>query len=129
MPLILQQLNDELAAVVEKVRNSLVQVQNGRSGAGAGTLLHADGLIVTNAHVVQRRQPQVVLWDGRSERTRLRAIGLSWRAVRAGEASVWSMMSGVVCRAILSAAGGTSEAASPSRQAPPREPHCLIPPR
>jgi S1-C subfamily serine protease len=66
MSLILQQLNDELAAVVEKVRHSLVQVQNGRSGAGAGTLLHADGLIVTNAHVVQRRQPQVVLWDGRT---------------------------------------------------------------
>jgi serine protease Do len=66
MSLILQQLNDELAAVVEKVRRSLVQVQNGRSGAGAGTLLHADGLIVTNAHVVQRRQPQVILWDGRT---------------------------------------------------------------
>ncbi|MCI0576728.1 MAG: S1C family serine protease [Chloroflexi bacterium] len=71
---LLQQLNDELAAVVEKARRSLVQVHNGRMGAGAGTILHSDGLIVTNAHVVQRHSPQVTLWDGRKLPGRLLAF-------------------------------------------------------
>ncbi|MBX3080242.1 MAG: trypsin-like peptidase domain-containing protein [Anaerolineae bacterium] len=62
----LQQLNDDLAAVVQKVRRSLVQVSNGRSGHGAGSIWHADGLIVTNNHVVGRRPPTVTLADGRS---------------------------------------------------------------
>lgn len=49
---VLQQLNDDLAEAVATVRRSLVQITNGRGGAGAGTVWHADGLIVTNAHVV-----------------------------------------------------------------------------
>lgn len=52
---LLQQLNDELAEVAYGVRRSLVQITNGRGGAGAGTVWHADGLIVTNAHVVAGR--------------------------------------------------------------------------
>lgn len=52
---VLQQLNDELAEAVASVRRSLVQITNGRGGAGAGTVWHADGLIVTNAHVVTGR--------------------------------------------------------------------------
>ncbi len=44
---LLQQLNDELSATVEKVRHSLVQIRNGRGGAGAGTIWHPDGLIIT----------------------------------------------------------------------------------
>lgn len=62
---ILTRLNADLAAVVDTARQALVQITNGHRGAGAGTIWHADGLIITNAHVVQRRHPQVTLPDGR----------------------------------------------------------------
>jgi serine protease Do len=70
---LLQQLNLEMSAVVENVRCSLVQITNGRRGAGAGTIWHADGLIVTNAHVVGRRSLRVTLPDGRTLPVRLLA--------------------------------------------------------
>ncbi len=61
-----QLVNAHLADTVERVRGSLVQVRNGR-GAGAGTIWHPDGLIVTNAHVVQgHAQLTAVLPDGRT---------------------------------------------------------------
>ncbi|MBL8164680.1 MAG: trypsin-like peptidase domain-containing protein [Anaerolineae bacterium] len=63
---VLQQLNDRLAANVEQVRASLVQISNGR-GAGAGTIWHSDGLIITNAHVVRgHHNLKVTLPDGRT---------------------------------------------------------------
>lgn len=74
MSSLLQQFSDDLAAVGESVLRSLVQVRNGRRGAGAGTIWQADGLIVTNAHVVDgiregrtgAREPlSVLLPDGR----------------------------------------------------------------
>ena len=52
MPTLLQQLNDQLPAVVERARCALVQIHNGARGNGAGTIWHPAGLIVTNAHVV-----------------------------------------------------------------------------
>ena len=48
---LLQRLNLDMSSTVEQVRRSLVQVTNGRHGASAGTIWHADGLILTNAHV------------------------------------------------------------------------------
>ncbi|MFN8494265.1 MAG: trypsin-like peptidase domain-containing protein [Caldilineaceae bacterium] len=71
---LLQQFSDDLAEVGESVLRSLVQVRNGRRGAGAGTIWQADGVIVTNAHVVDgimegragAREPlSVLLPDGR----------------------------------------------------------------
>ena len=62
----LQALNDELADVVTQARQSLVQIHNGRRGAGAGTIWHSDGLILTNAHVAGRGALRVALPDGRT---------------------------------------------------------------
>lgn len=59
-------LDADLADVVETVHRSLVQVRNGKRGAGAGTVWHAHGLIVTNAHVVRRGPVKVDLPDGRT---------------------------------------------------------------
>ncbi len=64
---LLQQLNDDMAAATDQMRRSLVQITNGRGGAGAGTIWHRDGLIVTNAHVVAGHgRLNVTLTDGRT---------------------------------------------------------------
>ena len=72
---LLDQLNSELEAAAGAAQQSLVKIQNGHSGAGAGTIVHPDGLIITNAHVVGAddfvvgvRVITVTLWDGRSFR-------------------------------------------------------------
>jgi serine protease Do len=70
---LLSNLDSQMSAVVGQARSSLVQVHNGRRGNGAGTILHTDGLIITNAHVVQRKSPKVTLWDGRTLSGRLLA--------------------------------------------------------
>lgn len=64
---LLQQLNREMSTTVAQVWSSLAQIKNGRGGAGAGTIWHRDGLVVTNAHVIrQHPTPTVILPDGRS---------------------------------------------------------------
>ena len=62
---LLQQIDTDLSAVVDKARQSLVEISNGRRGQGAGTIWHSDGLIITNAHVVHGHTPTVTLPDGR----------------------------------------------------------------
>ena len=64
---ILRQLNNEMGEVVEQARRGLVQVKSGRQGGGAGIVWSPDGLIITNAHVVRGKSPQVVLPDGEHE--------------------------------------------------------------
>lgn len=60
-----RQINDGMASVVGNVQQSLVQVISGRRGAGAGIVWGSQGLIITNAHVVRRNHPKVVLSDGK----------------------------------------------------------------
>jgi serine protease Do len=69
----LDRWNDDMAGVLDRVHRSLVRVQNGRAGAGAGTIWHQDGLILTNAHVVKHRRLQVVLPNGKTLPARLLA--------------------------------------------------------
>lgn len=54
-----------MGEAVERARQSVVRVVSGRRGAGAGTIWSAEGLIVTNAHVVGRAKVRVFLPDGR----------------------------------------------------------------
>jgi serine protease Do len=73
MSQILHSINSELSTIIDQARRSLVQVRSGRRGTGAGTILHTDGLVVTNAHVIQGKSPEITLWDGRSFRGRVLA--------------------------------------------------------
>ena len=66
MSSILQQLNAGMGRVVAEAQRSLVRIGNGREGQGAGTIWSADGLVITNAHVVRRSHPKVTLPDGRT---------------------------------------------------------------
>ena len=72
MTTLIPQLNSDLGELADRVRDSLVQVKAGHHGSGSGVVFSADGLVVTNAHVVsgkgRRRGPgdrlQVTLPDG-----------------------------------------------------------------
>lgn len=70
---ILTNINNELTAVVANVQKALVQLSHKRRGVGSGVIWQEDGLIVTNAHVVQGRSPRATLWDGRHFDTTLLA--------------------------------------------------------
>ena len=73
MASVLRRLNTEMESVVGKAGSSLVRVWNRRGGAGAGTIWHPDGLVITNAHVVQGNSPHVALRSGESLSARLLA--------------------------------------------------------
>lgn len=74
MSTLLWTISSELADVSAGALRSLVRIRNGRQGVGSGMIWHADGLIVTNHHVIEGRRGRrasaddtlrVVLPDGR----------------------------------------------------------------
>lgn len=66
------QINQALSGVVTGVLRAVVQVRDEeRGGAGAGTIWQSGGLIITNAHVAQRSNLKVGLYDGRVLNARL----------------------------------------------------------
>ncbi|MFP4322251.1 MAG: S1C family serine protease [Anaerolineales bacterium] len=70
----LASINHDLGAMVAGVLPSLVRVQAGAQALGAGTVWHPQGLIITNAHVVDGRpQPLVICADGSERPARLLA--------------------------------------------------------
>ncbi len=60
-------LDDAMQAVAGQALRSLVVVQSGRHGMGAGIIWQRDGLIVTNYHVVSHGRLKVILPDGREQ--------------------------------------------------------------
>lgn len=72
MPAILDALNNELAKTVNQAEHGLVHIQSG-SGFGSGTIVHPDGLIVTNAHVIGGGVKEVSLPDGSRVEARILA--------------------------------------------------------
>ncbi len=60
----IERLNGALSESVDAAARTLVQVK-GRRGGGAGIVWRSEGVVVTNAHVVGRRPPEVTLCDGR----------------------------------------------------------------
>lgn len=58
-------LDDILASVVQEVQRSLVVIQSGHYGVGAGVIWQSHGLILTNFHVVAHGHAHVILADGR----------------------------------------------------------------
>jgi serine protease Do len=65
--------SDAIAEMVERVKPSVVQVMNGRRGAGAGVIWRSNGGIVTNYHVIAGGGPtaRVLLTDGRELEARV----------------------------------------------------------
>ena len=59
--------------LVERVMPSLVVVRGHRFGAGSGIVWDTSGLILTNNHVVGRRNPVVILQDNHEYESRLLA--------------------------------------------------------
>jgi serine protease Do len=60
-----------IAELVEQVLPSLVVVRGHRFGAGSGIVWDANGLILTNNHVVGRHMPIVMLQDDREYESEL----------------------------------------------------------
>jgi len=89
-------IRDELAAVADMLRQVTVEIRNGSHSHGSGVIWSADGLIVTNAHVLSGGEATVGLWDGstlpgqvlRHDRARdLAAVRVSARGLPAAMAA------------------------------------------
>lgn len=71
MSAVLREINTQLAKLSDKVRGSLVHVDH---GAGAGTIWHSEGLILTNAHVLRNRSVSITIPDGTEREAQILAM-------------------------------------------------------
>jgi serine protease Do len=62
---------DGFGEVTERLRRFTVQVRASRGGSGSGIVWRADGLVVTNAHVLREGAAQVEFWNGRRTAARV----------------------------------------------------------
>ena len=67
-----------LSPAFDSARNCLVRVTTNRAGVGAGLIWDADGLIVTNAHVLQDGNLKVHLADNRQCSAEVIATNSIW---------------------------------------------------
>jgi S1-C subfamily serine protease len=74
---VLTDLNKEFGDLSKSIQGTLVKVSNGRRGAAAGTVMHADGLVVTNAHVIDRGTTKVVVQEGSEFKAHVLAVDRS----------------------------------------------------
>jgi len=56
-------LTKELTTIADHLRRCTVQVRSGKSGAGSGVIWNENGVIITNAHVVNGTEVEVELSD------------------------------------------------------------------
>lgn len=64
-------LTEAFTGVFEKAKRSLVVVQNGHRGAGAGVIWRPEGIVVTNYHVIHRGKPKVSFLGGEDYRAKI----------------------------------------------------------
>jgi serine protease Do len=64
-------VTEGLEAVYQRARRSLVVVHSGRFSGGAGVIWYPGGIVITNNHVIQRKNPSISLLAGEEYKTRL----------------------------------------------------------
>jgi serine protease Do len=64
-------LSGEVAKLAERARQSVVLVQAGRGRGGSGVIWSAEGLVISNAHVVPGDEARVTLPEGGERRARV----------------------------------------------------------
>ena len=63
IPFVAAAAGEALADMIERVKGGVVMVHSGRQGAGSGVVWRSDGIVITNHHVVARRDETAVVFS------------------------------------------------------------------
>lgn len=63
IPFVAAAAGEALADMLARVRDSVVLVRSGRQGSGSGVVWRSDGIVMTNHHVVARRDDATVVFS------------------------------------------------------------------